>query len=759
MKDIGTVLAVAGFTALFCARFKFPLVLGYLIAGVLISPHSPVTGVVRDMQSVNALSDMGVTFLLFVIGLEFQIYKIREQGARTLVVSLVELAFMFCVGMTLGSLLGWKPLASAFLAGMLMISSTLIIVGTLSSKKLTTGRPAKFAMNLAIYEDLAAVLLIFVLGTLVAGKGVSPKSLAKIAFDLSLFLATTLIAGLVIVPRVLNRLFKGHQHEALSIVTLGLCFGFALFSASLGYSPALGAFIMGLIAAESLSREWLLNRLEPMREFFTALFFVSMGALFDYQKFIEHWQTVLIVLLVFVPARVAAVALGSFVSGRTWRLGLQTGFCMAVLGEFSFILASLGERSGVLGSEIHAIMVSVCLGSAIALPFNVGRAGAWASKIEAWLPGPVKSFFALYESRITAPKDTGTSSRWWKLLHRPLMVLVLEFVVLSAIAATSGPFVAWLKNAPIMEELLPGSSEWVGWLLVIAAALPFLVASWKNMQVIGMIAAELGLSSTPSLKRRMENALAQSLTAALALAALLWLGLITRPFLPPWPVLAILATLGAGVAVFFWQGLNRLHHRVESVVRVSLANAALSQKGRLEARQVLEEQYPVQASIKEIVLLPDSDVVGRALKDIMLRENTGATILAIKRSGFELVNPPADTCLFPEDHLLLVGDAEQIRIATEFFSITRVKQQEEKNEIWVARLRENSAVLGSSLRQSGLRSKTGVTVVGLIRGGVHHASPAPDTSLNDGDGLLIFGPKSALTKAVEVLGAERVSGG
>jgi len=762
LRDIAVVMTTAGAVAIVFHRLKFPFVLGYLVAGILLSPSvfpAALGQPIQNMRTVSGLVDVGIVFLVFNIGMEFRLYRLKQLGVRAVLCGILEASFMFLVGTGIGRALGWGTVASLFLGAILVPCSTIILSKSVGEAG-SAGRPfARLAVGLAILEDLIVIALLVVLMAVGKGTAFDWVSLWGFGWRMAIFLALTIIGGLLVIPRILNGLHRAHHQEALVIVTFGFCFGFALLASRLGYSGALGAFLMGLIAAESVAREWLLRRLEPMREFFAALFFVSIGVLFDARIFLEHAGEVATVVCVFALAKMGAVFWGGVVTGFHWKSSLRAGAAMTNVGEFSFILASAAAAQGLAPATMYPTIVGVCVISAAWSPLLTRRIDSLVDGVDAMMPGPLRTFLALYESRIAqawAPRQPG---RWWKVLRRPVLRLLIEVGVMSAIVAAvpamrSGVF-------RFLGGVAPMSPELIAWGLALMLCIPVGAAAWRNVGVIAMVVSEMVVSRDAAGAGRglFEKAVGGAVTGFVGLVVVGWLLVLSQPFLPPWPVTAGMGAVGITLSGILWRKMVQLHHRIETAIQVSLDRATdLSSVARREVKQLLEDRYPVQASIRELIVLPDSQVVGQSLRQLRVREGTGATVLSIRRSGFELVNPAAEAVLFPEDHVLVVGGAEDLERVWAFFRQTRARDVLSTSEVWTVRLTDYSPAVGQSLGELNLRSETGVSVVALVRAEENQLNPEPGTVLEVGDALVLFGTLAQLSRAGALLGGEMIEG-
>lgn len=762
LRDIAVVMTTAGAVAIVFHRIRFPFILGYLIAGIILSPGvfpSTLGRPIENMRTVSALVDVGIVFLVFNIGMEFRIYRLKELGFRVVLCSLLEASAMFLVGTGIGRALGWGTVPSLFFGAILVPCSTVILSKSVGEAG-STGRPfARMAMGLAILEDLIVIALLVVLMAVGKGSSLDWVTLWEFGWKMLAFLAVTVIGGLLVVPRLMNGLHRAHHHEALVIVTFGLCFGFALLAIKLGYSGALGAFLMGLVAAESVAREWLLRRLEPMREFFAALFFVSIGVLFDARLFLTHFEEVVLVVCIFGLAKMAAVFSGGVVTGFHWKRSLRAGAAMTNLGEFSFILATAAAAEGLAPAMLYPMVVGVCVISAAWSPLITRQIDPLSDRVDAWMPGPLRTFLALYESRIAQGLTPRRPRRWWSVLSRPIQRLLIEVGVMGGVVAA----VPAIRSAIARFWQGTGyfSAQALAWALALILCVPIGAAAWRNLGVIAMVISEMVVPRDAAGAGRglFEKAVGGAITGFAGLLVVAWLLILSQPFLPPWPVTAGMVVIGIVISAVLWRKLVQLHHRIETAIQGSLDRATdLSSVARREVKQLLEDRYPLQAGVRELIVLSDSQVVGQSLRQLRLREETGATVLSIRRSGFELVNPAADAVLFPEDHLLVVGGPEDLDRVSHFFRQTRARDALATSEVWTLRLTDYSPAVGRSLGELNLRSETGVSVVALIREGENQLNPEPSTILGLGDALVLFGTLVQLSRAGALLGGEMIEG-
>src|SRR5882724_2744184 len=357
LQDLAVVMIVAGLVTVIFHRFKQPVVLGYIIAGVIIGPHTPPFPLIRDKETIDTLSDLGVILLMFSLGLEFSMRKLRQVGGTAFIAAFLEILLMVWIGYEIGRLFGWSIMDSIFLGAMLSISSTTIIVKALADLGKTKERFAQLIFGILIIEDILAIVMIALLSGIAMTGALNLATVGITVGKLGIFLVSALVVGLISVPRLIGYVAKFKSNEMLLITVLGLCFGFSLLAAKLGYSVALGAFIIGAVIAESREIHRIEILTEPIRDMFSAIFFVAIGLAIDPKILAAYWLPVVVITIVVVVGKILACAFGTFVSGNDTRTSLRVGMGLAQIGEFSFIIALLGLTLKVTSHFLYPIAV------------------------------------------------------------------------------------------------------------------------------------------------------------------------------------------------------------------------------------------------------------------------------------------------------------------------------------------------------------------------------------------------------------------
>lgn len=418
IQDLALILGVAGLMSVIFRKIKQPVVLGYILAGVVVGPYTPPFQLVTDIPSIQIWAELGVIFLMFSLGLEFSFRKLARVGASASITAVMEVAFFIPVGFILGKILGWSSIDSLFMGAMLSISSTTIIIKALDELNLKTHRFAELIFAVLIVEDLIAILLLVALST-IAGGAFSGVLLLSAGVKLVLVVGGWFLTGYIVVPRFMRYVSKIGNNEMLTILSLGLCLGLVVFATHFQYSTALGAFIMGSILAESSVLRKIEERMESLRDLFGAIFFVSIGMLINPQLLWEHRWTVALLSAVTIIGKIVSTSFGALLSGQTFRNSVQVGFGLAQIGEFSFIIASLGLSLKVNSEFLYPVAVAVSLVTTFTTPYLIKVSGPAAVWLEKMLPKRAREGLNAY-AVWTEQRRTGVGQResWFTLLLR-----------------------------------------------------------------------------------------------------------------------------------------------------------------------------------------------------------------------------------------------------------------------------------------------------------------------------------------------------
>jgi len=670
LTNLAIVLCVAAVTTVVFQRLRQPVVLGYILAGLLVGPHVPFP-LVADDEIIRGLSELGVILLLFTIGLEFTVEKLLRVGAAAAIVAAVEVSIQIILGDLAGRIFGWSPRESLFAGAVVAISSTTIIAKAFAELRIG-GRLRELVLSILIVEDLIAILLLAALTTLSAGR-LSAAQLGITAGRLALFLGCVVVAGLLIIPRLVRAILKLDRPETTAVASVGICFAFALLAQRFGYSVALGAFLAGTLVAESQHGVSIEHLLQPVRDLFAAVFFVSVGMLIDPGLVRQHWAAILVLSAVVIAGKTVGVSIPAFLTGAGIRTSVAASMSLAQIGEFSFIIAAVGTSTRIVPDFFYPVAVSVSALTTLTTPWMIRASGPVAAWVDRRLPHALQTFVALYASWIDGLRAPGPRRTRAQRLVR---LLLLDAALLTAAVVLCARFfpdvVDWLRARGLGAR----AAEMIALATAIALTTPFLAGSVRLVGALALALATQALPAGAPGKVDLAAAPRRALVVALQLAAAVALGLplfaVARAFLPLAPTLALFAAAFVFLGIRLWLSVTQLQGHVRAGAQVLAA--AFSQargtpaagSGAVEAE--IGRVLPGLGSPVRFTLSQGSPAVGRTLASLNLRGATGATVLAIARAGEEVLVPTGHEVLRVDDVLALAGTGEAVEAARALLS-------------------------------------------------------------------------------------------
>lgn len=668
--DLALVLGVAGVTAVVARSIRQSTVLGYLLAGLIVGPYLPIP-VFADSERVAALAEFGVVLVMFALGLEFRVAKLLRVLPISGLTGLVQVAFLAWCGFTVGTLLGWRTIESVFLGASLSISSTMVVSKVFDQVEVE--RDARqFVLGVLVVQDVLAIVLIAVLTAVVAGSGLGPGELLATLGRLAAVLLALTVGGMLVVPRLVRVVARLGSREILVVVAVGLSFGLARLAQELGYSAALGAFLAGILVAESGRASAVEPLVQPLRDVFAAVFFVSVGMSVDPRLAAEHVPTTVLVFAVVVLAQFGSVSVAGLLSGLGIRRSVTAGLALGQIGEFSFILAAIGVEGGVVRPELQSVLVTVAVLTAFTTPLFVGAAGRVVHSVDRRLPHRVQHLLSLYGSwvdRFRAGQRDPASRTPVRRAVRALGIDALGLLLLLA------GCVAWLADVAGWVEarfLLPAWGA-LGAVVavVVAAGAPLLVGLVRNTAKLASWIGDSVLAryDEPSPAARLA---AHSSRVMVVLGLLLAVGMpsiaVLRPLLDAAYGMASLALVVTGIGVHLWRNAGAMETEYRSGVEglaELVARQAQEGSGRAEPAAGAPALPPGLETARSLPVREGCAAVGRTLADLDLRARTGATVVAIQRADAQLLLPTGRERLEVGDTLALVGSGGAIARARE----------------------------------------------------------------------------------------------
>ncbi len=677
LTDLALILCVAAATTVIFQRIRQPVILGYLLAGMIVGPHLPIP-LFADEKVAHALSELGVILLMFALGLEFHLGRLVKVAPTAGVIAVIQCSLLLLLGYLTGTTFGWTSLESLFAGAMIVSSSTTIIIKAFGEETIPR-KVSELVFGILIFEDLIGILLIAILTAVGSGMSLSAGSIAVTVGKLTGFLVGLLAIGMLVVPRLMRLVVKLGRQETTVIASVGLCFGFALVARELGYSVVLGSFLAGALVAESGEVKAVEKATAPVVDVFAAVFFVSVGMLIDPALIAEHWAAVLALTAVVMFGKLLGVILGAFLAGFSVRTSVQAGMSLAQIGEFSFIIAGLGVSLGATGHFLYPVAISVSAITTLSTPWFIRVSGRLAEEVDRRLPHMFQTYVSLYGSWLQGLRSGGRKTTVWARVRRLVGWLTLDLLAIAGVAI--GASLASAVVVRLAHRNFGLGHDVARWILVAAtllALVPFVVGA---VRITRSLAAMLAAEALPSDQTGLDLAAAprRALLVTLQIAILLLAGgplvAAIQPFYPLLPGAAVLLGLVLLLVYPLWRSAANLqgHARAGAqVILEALAAQGHAKSGPGESGGQGQEQalaiLPGLGSPALVTIETGSPALGLTLKQLGLRGRSGATVIAIKRGQDQIIYPSADDVLHQGDILVLTGTAESVDLAKDLLA-------------------------------------------------------------------------------------------
>ncbi|CAN5645356.1 cation:proton antiporter [soil metagenome] len=726
ITDLALILGAAGIITLIFRRLKQPVVLGYIIAGVLVSPNFALFPTIGELKDIQIWADIGVIFLLFALGLEFSFKKLATVGASAAVTGIFELTFMMGMGYLAGRYMGWPKMDCLFLGGIIAISSTTIIFRAFDELGLKTRQFTSLVMGILVIEDLVAVLLLVLLSTVAVSQSSAGTEMLIAILKLAFFLCLWFLTGIYLLPSILKAISKWLSNETLLIVAIALCLGMVVLASSVGFSAALGAFIMGSILAETVYGEKIEHLITPVKNLFGAIFFVSVGMLIDLKILYQYAGPVLILTSIVILGKTIFVGSGALIAGKPLRQAVQAGTSMSQIGEFSFIIATLGLTLKVTSSYLYPIAVGVSVITTFTTPYMIGFADPLFVFLQRRLPA--KWVVSLNKYSVGSQTIKGESD-WRKVFNAYIQMILLNAVIIVGLILLSNyylkPFVSRYFDNRIWAKL-------ISLLLTLAVMAPFI---WGLMakKIQGIAYKALWLDS------KYNHGPLVTLEVLRNIVAVALVGVLFRQFFSFWPALAGTAVVMMIVLVIFRQRLQKFYHRIEHRF---LSNLNEKEKAATQNQSL----SPWDAHISRIIISTASSLIGKTLQELQLREQYGVNIAFVERGNRVIYAPGAMEKLFPYDEIGVIGtDIQLQQFSSEVESMNEPPPDSEADGENISLVKivvnEHNGLTGQSIKQSGIREKTNGLVVGIERNGQRILNPVSNTAFQWQDVVWLVGDR------------------
>lgn len=738
IHDLGMIMITAGITGLLFKFLKQPVVLGYILAGMISGPYFFGNAWVNDIESVDTWGQVGVIFLLFALGLEFSFKKLVQVGATAFVSAITIVVGMMLTGFLLGRMLGWNEINSLFLGGMLCMSSTTIVFKALDDLGLRRQQFAKICFGILVVEDLFAVVLMVLLASIAVKNSFEGVAMLEQIGKLGAYLLFWFVSGIALIPTFLKYCKKYLNDEMMTIVSMALCLGMVLLAVGAGFSAALGAFVMGSILAETLEAERIEHLVKPVKDVFGAIFFVSVGMMIDPELLLRYWMPITLVTLAVIMGQIVFASLGSLLAGQPLKVAMQSAFALTQIGEFAFIIAGFGESLHVTEKFLYPVVVAVSVITTFLTPYMIRLSLPAYGWMESHLSPAAKMWLERYAHGRNTITMQGT---WHRLLRKVLVSLVIYLVVTVFLMVIYFRYVSGYI-VDVFNLWLP---EWVSRLFSLAIILlcitPF-VYKMATKHVRCREAVELWNGG--HFKRG-------SLVGLSILRILLCTGVvvfaITRMFALTYGVVVGLSVFVV-IGMLYSKRVQQSSSRLEAgFIRNLSAREAVQDRNRPVRRELERTLLSYDLHIADFELSPLSSYCGSRLMDLDLRRLVGVTVVRIVRGGLNVNIPGGKERIYPHDRLVVAGTDEQIEAFQRLLDNAEQDElsggDEEMKRVPVTLeqfcVTPEMEFCGRTIVESKIRELASCAVIGIERGGVEMMNPDPTLRFEAGDVVILAG--------------------
>lgn len=725
--SLALILVIAGFTTIIFKWLRQPLVLGYILAGFLAGPHLFLPKDIIDNETITVWGEIGVIFLLFGLGLEFSFKKIKKVGGAGSVAAITEALLMLSVGFILGQIMGWSSTESIFLGGMLSISSTSIVIKAFDDLKMKNMKFTQIVFGVLVIEDIIAILILVLLSTLAISKQFDGSQMLYELMKLLVFIFLWFTGGIYLIPSLLRRLKRLLTDEILLIVTIGLCFAMVVIAAQSGFSPALGAFLIGTVIAETEEQERILKLITPLRNLFAAVFFISVGMLVQPTIIVEHWLPIVAISIAVLFIKPITATIGILFSGQPLKIAMQAGFSLSQIGEFSFIIASLGLSLKVLDEAVYPIIVSVSIITTFMTPYVMRFASPMYDKIFNSVPHSWQVVISQYGS---GKRLLNHESDWHRILKSYIGRVVMNVIWLSTILITSlkffEPFVVKRFGDSLVVNIAIA-------LISIACMAPFiyaLTAGRTETSVFNRMWSDQKYSRGPLLTL----VLIRFIISAFFVGGLL-AGLFNLPAFILFPAIVFIL-----VAVLLSRVVNKYYHQIENRFLNNL------DKNRRFSKVIIPHSLANEIHTEVFYVPSNSIIIGKSISEIHKKFRTGAQIVTIYRHKTRIDLPLKNETIHCDDKLFVIGNDDQIMSfrnsleTMEYISHNTLNNGNEL-ELYQVTLSKNSILIGHNAHVSSLREEHDFLLVGYQSGNLQFHRPNSSYYFAKGDTVWAVGRK------------------
>jgi len=733
--DLSLILTMAGVITLIFKKLKQPIVLGYILAGLLVGPNFSLFPTITDIKTIEIWAEIGVIFLLFNLGLEFSFKKLVKVGSTAAITGLFEVGFMLITGFAAGQLLGWSKIDSLFLGGIIAISSTTIIFRAFEELGLKTQQFTRVVFGILVIEDLTAVLLMVLLSTLSISQQFAGMELFSSILKLFFFLTIWFMGGIFIFPTLLRRYRNLMNDESVLITSVALCFGMVFLVTQAGFSAALGAFIMGSILAETTHAEKIEHLLKPLKDLFGAVFFISVGMLINPALLMQYAVPTGILVLVVILGKTTYVTLGAVISGQPLRKSLQAGMSLSQIGEFSFIIANLGLSLKVTSEFLYPIAVGVSVITTFTTPYMMKASEPFYEWLDRKFPASWKLYLNRY-SNTTGP--IAKSTQWNQILQSYAQTVILNSVVVIGLILLFSRQLAGQLHKLIPETYLTQSVVFGITFLAISPFLWALIFKRSNKKAYSSIWLSRKFSRGPLLLLELSRVI---------IALFLMIFLLNSFFDTP-TALSIAGGIMVLAFAIFYQRLQIFYSRIEERFLQNLNARQLEGSGK--SKKIL---LPWDAHFAFLEVSADSSLIGKTLQELAIRENFGINVVLIERGSKTIQLPRPTEVLYPHDRIEVVGTDDQLDIFRGHVEISTngdvYMAHDDRIVLERIEVKTEYNIRGKTIRNSQIRERTHGMIVGLERNGERILNPDSSMVIENEDVLWVAGEKDLIKEFMQ----------
>ena len=747
LTDLAWIMLSAAVAALIFQHLKIPLLLGYIAAGFIVGPHLGLWPALVELDNVQELSELGVIFLLFYIGLEFDFGRLRRSFTPALAALILQTLLMLFLGMEVSRWLGLSTIDGWFLGGLLSISSSMVSVKLIRDRGLIHQSYANLTIGVLVLEDILAILLLVLLSGVAVEGQVDIQAVGRSTLFIGIFIVSVFLIGKLGASRLMRVLKKRGSTEIVTMAALGLIFSLGLLAHQFQFSWALGGFMAGAIFSRSQQAERIEQLTEPLRDLFSALFFVTVGMLIDPKALLSNAPVILGLSIIVIACKFSSCWLGFFLAGRPADESAKAALIKSQIGEFSFVIVAIGAKYGATSSDLQSIVSGVAFITILVTPILAKNESRLLQLAVRASPSAVKEFISLYSHWIGTVRLSFSRSIFLKLAKKPITLISIHFLLITAIIIAAGVISehATVPDFLPMPQTLFQQSVFI---LSVLVCLPLLVDTVRNINVLVWIFSDTALSR-PAFQQFSQGFYRSAFNGLILVILLFVYGtvflLVAAPYFPTGSVFLAFLISTAVVGWLFWKKLVYMHHHWETAVIKSMQSEA---KERIAHKistnlQALKSRQPWEVNVEPILLEANSKWLGMEVSQIDLRTQTGALIAGIERGGFELANIEATTRLYPNDKVFILGEADQIQGAREYLNQNGSLNTPETEAFIFTReiIPPLCSWSGMRIQDSQIRSRFNVTIVGIQKDERRIIGPSPQEILDEGDLILVMGSK------------------